>query len=35
MMYHKYIKWEDKKYVRPVSQADMNLNPNLTQNVGW
>lgn len=39
MMYHKYIKWEDKKYVRPISQIDLNLihvkNPDFKQNVGW
>ena len=34
-MYHKYLKWEERMYVRPISQIDLNLNPNLTQNKDW
>ena len=35
LMYHKYLKWEERMYVRPISQIDLNLNPNLTQNKDW
>lgn len=35
LMFHFDLKWEDRMYVRPISQIDLNLNPNLTQNVGW
>ncbi len=27
--------FSDKKYYRPISDADINLNPNLVQNPGW
>ena len=35
LQYHLDLKWEDKMYVRPISQNDLNLNPNLGQNYGW
>jgi hypothetical protein len=39
LMFHFDTKWEDKMYVRPVSQIDLNLihpvNPNFPQNYGW
>jgi hypothetical protein len=39
LMFHFDTKWEDKMYVRPVSQIDLNLihpvNPDFPQNYGW
>jgi hypothetical protein len=35
LQYHLDLKWEDKMYVRPISQNDLNVNPNLGQNYGW
>ena len=35
LQYHLDLKWEDKMYVRPISQNDLNINPNLGQNYGW
>lgn len=35
LQYHLDLKWEDKMYVRPISQNDLNVNPNLGQNWGW
>mgnify|MGYP006874635691 FL=1 len=38
-MYNLDLKWEDRMYVYPVSQSDLNLirpvNPNFRQNYGW
>ena len=28
-------KWDDKKYVRPISTTALNDNPALGQNYGW
>jgi len=28
-------KWEEKKYLYPIPQADLNVNPKLGQNPGW
>ena len=39
LMYNLDLKWEDRMYVYPVSQSDLNLirpvNPNFRQNYGW
>lgn len=39
LMYNLDLKWEDKMYVYPVSQSDLNLirpkNPDFRQNYGW
>lgn len=39
LMFHYDLRWQDKMYVRPISQADLNLiwqkNPNFKQNYGW
>ena len=39
LMFHFDLKWEDRMYVRPISQIDLNLihpvNPDFKQNVGW
>ena len=28
-------KWPERQYLYPISQTDMQYNPNLTQNPGW
>ena len=39
LMFHFDTKWEDRMYVRPISQIDLNLihpvNPDFPQNYGW
>ena len=34
LQYHLDLKWVDRMYVRPISQNDLNVNPNLGQNYG-
>ena len=39
LMFHYKLRWEDKMYVYPISQSDLNLiwqkNPDFKQNDGW
>ena len=39
LMFHYDLRWQDKMYVYPISQIDLNLiwqkNPNFKQNDGW
>ena len=39
LMFHYKLRWEDKMYVYPISQTDLNLiwqkNPDFKQNDGW
>jgi hypothetical protein len=38
-MFNYKLRWEDKMYVYPISQTDLNLihqkNPDFKQNDGW
>ena len=27
--------WDDKMYFFPIPESELNLNKNLTQNIGW
>ena len=35
LIYNFKLEWLPRNYVRPISQTDLNLNPNLGQNYGW
>ncbi|MBQ9137228.1 MAG: RagB/SusD family nutrient uptake outer membrane protein [Alistipes sp.] len=35
LTYNYKLEWSDKRYVRPIPQGVLNVNPNIKQNHGW